>query len=480
MSASSHQLWNRTGGQPHLRKAPSNLRDLSPGRFRRLGKEFLWIGVGQAAVALGSLLALSCLTRALSPEAYGELALAMTGALLAQQVAMGPLSGAFLRFYAAAVDANQVADYLRAAKRLLGFATITLSAVGTVLVLSFCAAGQSRWIGLLVMALLFSQLSGYTTAMDAMQNAARQRAIVALHQGASQWLRFSLAVALIAWLGGSSCVAMGGFILASAAVILSQIVFFRRRILSSQPGLASTSEQDVTRWTHQMRDYAWPFALWGVFTWAQSSADRWALQVCGSPRDVGLYAALYQLGYSPMVLLSNFMVQLVAPVLFSNAGDGTDELRMAQSYRLHSLLMMASVLIVAVTVVGAYLFHSHLFSWFVAPRYREISPLLPLMALSSGLFALGQAASLSLLTGLDSKALLPAKITTALVGVLLSFVGASSLGVRGVVYASVAASFFFLAWVLFLIKRKRRSAPPAMKAPGPYFPTAALLCTEEN
>jgi O-antigen/teichoic acid export membrane protein len=189
-----------------------------------------------------------------------------------------------------------------------------------------------------------------------------------------------------------------------------------------------------------------------------------------------LYAALYQLGYSPIVLLSSFMVQLLSPILFSSAGDGTDELRMARSHRLHSLLMLALALITAGTIVGAYLFHSQLFYLFA--QYREVSPLLPLMALSSALFALAQAASLVLLTGMDTRALLPAKITTALVGVSLSFVGALSLGTRGVVYASVATSFFFLAWVLLLIKRKRIIL--ATRAPGPYFPTAALLCTEEH
>jgi O-antigen/teichoic acid export membrane protein len=206
-----------------------------------------------------------------------------------------------------------------------------------------------------------------------------------------------------------------------------------------------------------MRQYTWPFALWGVFTWAQASADRWALQACGHPRDVGLYAALYQLGYSPMVLLSSFMMQLVSPVLFSSAGDCTDKMRVAQSDRLHSLLMVASGLITCLSIMVAWLFHSQIFSLLVAPQYQVTSPLLPLMVTASGLFCLGQAASLSLLTGLDSKALLPPKITTALVGVLLSFVGAFSLGVRGVVYASVAASFIFLAWVLILVTRKRRA-----------------------
>src|SRR5438874_2297495 len=57
-----------------------------------------------------------------------------------------------------------------------------------------------------------------------------------------------------------------------------------------------------------MRGYAWPFAAWGIFTWMQTASDRWALQGRGTS-EVGFYAALYQLGYYPMTLLSGFLVR---------------------------------------------------------------------------------------------------------------------------------------------------------------------------
>jgi O-antigen/teichoic acid export membrane protein len=277
--------------------------------------------------------------------------------MLAQQAAMGPLAGAFLRFYSAAAEGSHFPAYLCASKRLMGIATVAILGVAMALALTFSVAGQTRWIALLATAFLFSLLSGYNTAMDAMQNAARQRSIVALHQGANQWLRFSLALVLIAWLGASSSVAMLGFALASFAILASQILFFRRGIVQLHPDSEPPDDQSVIRWKAQMSHYAWPIAFWGVFTWGQLSADRWALQVCRSPREVGLYAALYQLGYSPMVLLSNFIVQFSSPVLFSRAGDGTDKGRMTHSHRLHALLMTV------ITLIGFFMSRYSRCSW---------------------------------------------------------------------------------------------------------------------
>src|SRR5438445_2570781 len=109
----------------------------------------------------------------------------------------------------------------------------------------------------------------------------------------------------------------------------------------------------------------------------QTASDRWALQGRGTS-EVGFYAALYQLGYYPMTLLSGFLVQLVSPVLFSRAGDGTDPARMAQSYRLNVLIFQGSLALTALAAVVALLFHQQIFSLSVAREYRRVSPLLTL------------------------------------------------------------------------------------------------------
>src|SRR5439155_11689793 len=120
----------------------------------------------------------------------GELALGMTVAALTQQVVLGPVSGALLRFFAPAAEAGQLNAYLKGARHLLIGATFLLLGLGTLLGLALWRNGQVKWLGLMTAAFSFSLFSGYNSAMDGVQNAARQRAVVAWHQGLGQWLRF--------------------------------------------------------------------------------------------------------------------------------------------------------------------------------------------------------------------------------------------------------------------------------------------------
>ena len=64
--------------------------------LRQLGGEIFWVGTGQVAVVVGSLVGIRLLTESLSPTAYGELALAMTIMTMANYLAMGPLANAAL------------------------------------------------------------------------------------------------------------------------------------------------------------------------------------------------------------------------------------------------------------------------------------------------------------------------------------------------------------------------------------------------
>ncbi|HEV2070110.1 MAG TPA: hypothetical protein VGR26_09980, partial [Acidimicrobiales bacterium] len=69
---------------------------------RRLGREAAWVAAGQAAAALGAFVGVAVLTNVLDPTTYGELALGITLASLAQLVAWSPITAAVLRFFSPA------------------------------------------------------------------------------------------------------------------------------------------------------------------------------------------------------------------------------------------------------------------------------------------------------------------------------------------------------------------------------------------
>lgn len=424
-------------------------------RFRHLGREFLWIGSGQAVATVGMLVGVRLITGVLSPEVYGQLALGMTLGTLVNQVILGPLAGAALRFFSPARDAGELASFLAALRRMLVQATLLVALLGVVVPVVLLVLGQSHLLWLAFAALAFALVSGFNSTLDGLQNAARQRTIVAWHNALSSWGRFLLAFGMVLWLGTSSAVAMTGYACATLVVLVSQLWFFRRTIHPSEIA-AEADGEDARQWNRRMFDYAWPFSTFGVFTFAQMASDRWALEAFATTREVGLYAVVYQLGYYPITILTALLVQLVSPIFFQRAGDGSDVSRVQQVHRLNRRLTFAVLLLTGLAVLVAFGVHGLVFRWLVAPEYRGASWLLPGMVLAGGLFATAQFAVVSLLSGVQTHILIWPKVGGAGLGILLNVIGAAGWGVIGVVVASVVAAAAYLFWILCLVETRYR------------------------
>jgi O-antigen/teichoic acid export membrane protein len=103
-------------------------------RFSHLGKEFVWISIGQGAAVIGGLVGLRLLTNYLSPATFGEIALIMTLATLVNQLLFGPLAGAVLRFLAPAHEAGAIRAYLDATRQLTKVVTLLVAAFTAVFI----------------------------------------------------------------------------------------------------------------------------------------------------------------------------------------------------------------------------------------------------------------------------------------------------------------------------------------------------------
>lgn len=420
-------------------------------RFRRLSREGFWIIAGQAMAMIGLLAGVRLLTELLDPIAYGKLALGMTVATLVSQTLLGPLGNGASRFYAPAAERNDLGGYLIAVRRLV------LQVVGVIVFLMIGASvglpwmGAAHWTALAVTAFLFAVLSGSSSLMSGVQNAARQRSIVALHQGMESWLRWLCAAGLMIWLGASAVVAMAGYAVAAAVVLASQCWFFRKATPERRPFAGR-----ATHWKREIWSYSWPFAAWGIFTWAQLASDRWALELFTTPQEVGLYAALFQLGYYPIATATGMIVQFLSPVFFQRAGDASDSQRRANVNELSARLIVLALIVTGTLFLVTLFFHQPLFSAFVADEYRAVSQLLPWVVLGGGLFATGQTIALNLMSQLKTRSMIAAKIVTAILGVAFSFAGAFVSGITGVVGAGVLFALVYVLWMANLAGKQDR------------------------
>ncbi len=397
--------------------------------------------------AVGSVAGVRLLTGVLSPDLYGQLALAMTFFTLFQQILIAPFSGAFSRFYTLAQEKNQLIAYFESVFWLGARFSLLLLGLGILVVIIMGAAGQVDLAVMAIATMLYTLISGINIFSNSIQNAARYRIVVAWHQGIAQWLRFLGAVLLIVILSPSSQIAMFGYSLSAAMVLASQIFFLRRSVLKDLPSWRNLLRTAPDDWGKKILTYAYPSMFWGLFTWAQLTSDRWALQIFTTTQDVGFYSALYQLGYYPILLLNTVISQFIAPILFRQAGDATDPSRWEKTSRMTHFLIAASLAATVVLFIVTYLFHTQIFNVLVAAEYRGVSSYLPWLVLSSGLFNTGLMASLLIMSAMDTRKLIVPKITTAITGIGLNFLGAMWFGLPGVVAGSIIFAVFHLIWI---------------------------------
>lgn len=421
---------------------------IATARFQRLAKEGAWIVAGQIAMVVGALVLVRVLTAYLDPGQYGELALGLTIAGLVNQVVMGGVAAGIGRFYSIAVEKKALDAYFHGSRRLLGLATLAVALVAGTLLGGMFWLGYSQWTAVAVAALVFSVLSGYNTSLSGIQNAARQRALVAFHGGLDAWLKILLAVGVMLWLGRSSAAVVTGYALSSLLVTGSQLVFLRRLI---RP--AETRQGGGEGWERRIWAYSWPFSAWGLFTWAQQASDRWALQTFASTQDVGMYAVVFQLGYVPIGLAATMAMTFLGPILYQRSGTGTDPTRNTQVHRIAWRITLLGLSMTILAFGFTYMLHEWVFRLLVDAQYYSVSPVLPWMVLAGGIFAAGQMLALKLMSDMKSAAMTTAKIVTATLGVALNVYGAAQFGLHGVVAALVAFSSLYFLWMAWLVQQ---------------------------
>ncbi len=416
-------------------------------RGRRLTIEAAWIALGQIAGLVGSLVLVRVLTERLDAAQYGLLALGLSLVGLVNQTVMGAIVAGVGRFYAIAAEQSDLGRYFLSCRNIFIAASALVLVVALALTAMLAASGLSSWNGFAIAATTLAIVTGYTNSVSGIQNAARQRPTVALHSGLEAWLRILAVLTLILWLGATETVVVSGYIVAAILIAGSQTAFLARLLAGQNVEIKHAAKTD---WTSEISRFAYPFSLWGVFTWAQQVSDRWALESFASTAEVGKYAVVYQLGYAPIGMLTGLLMALFGPILYEKSGAGKDASRDLAVHKMSWAITKMALLLTIVAFGLSLSFHDDVFGLLVAEPFRSVSYLLPWVVLAGGVFAAGQMLSLKLMAELRSRQLIRIKITTAVIGVTINFVGAWIYGVDGVVAGLVVFSAVYLAWSIRL------------------------------
>ncbi|HYW52239.1 MAG TPA: oligosaccharide flippase family protein, partial [Gemmatimonadaceae bacterium] len=248
------------------------LTDVRRGSYNSAARGAGWVMLGQVGAMSAALAGVRLLTAGLTPAAYGELALWLTVAALAQGLVQSPVAQAQLRMFSVARETNGMAPYWAAARRLA-----LLSAGITVLI---CVAayllgplfGARRNLAAAAATCLFAVTAGEFGRRTSVSIAAQRRPLAAAAQAGHEWMRVLLAVAAIHLIVAAPAVALLAFAVSASFWTLVQSRVLHR----AEPGLrASASAPEIAIWRGKLLVYAWPFAAWGVAAVLQANIDRW-------------------------------------------------------------------------------------------------------------------------------------------------------------------------------------------------------------
>jgi O-antigen/teichoic acid export membrane protein len=417
-------------------------------RIKRLTKESAWIIVGQIISVGGALLLVRVLTEYLDPAQYGQMALALTIAGLVTQVATGGVISAIGRFYTIAAEKSDLFNYIRASVKLMGYTTLVVIAIGLILSVGLFATGQSHWLGLTAAVLVFSILSGYYSALVGIQNAARQRAVVALHGGMDALLKIFLVTGIILCVSLTSTSVVFSYALSALLVSISQL-FFLRRLLSKHGDFSLT--QSIQSWVNKMWLFSWPMAASGLFNWGYYASQRWALELFVSTDDVGKFYALTQIAYSPISMAGGMFMSLLTPILYARAGDGENHQRIANVrgivFKLAALGVAATFFMAGITSF----FHEDVFKILVAEQYHDMSVYMPSIVVASGLLQVSFALSIYITAQNKTKLFLLFNVVSNSIVIILNFIMTWLYGIEGLICSMIFGSLLHLLWMLRIV-----------------------------
>jgi len=424
------------------------------GTLLRLKGELAWVMAGQAMAFAGGLAAIKILTNILDVETYGQFAVGLTFAGLISLFVFGPMGQGVLRFFSICREQGSLQQYFEVLRRLhsrvlklLCLFFMLAAAVGSLV-------DESRWTWLVLVSLLFGYLGGVNHLFLSLQNALRQRRIVALHQGGDIWLRIGLAVFLLFWFGKSADFAMTGYCLGMLVVVASQCRFAFRHELVEENWQAGDAQADKDNPIYQsMLEYIRPFLVFAVLGVFVLYADRWILLGMYSEREVGIYAALYMIASAPITLLMNLTGQFVLPVVFDQSGSMQLPGQAQRSRR--SIMLSVAVIgsLMLLIVLIAFLLGEPIIRLMSNSEFSAYATSFWVIALGLCLFHLGQLLVMQGLTqGRPHVYILP-KAIQAVSFLLLALWFAHLYGITGVAVALCISSALYLLAVMFANRR---------------------------
>lgn len=415
---------------------------------KKIIKEFFWVLIGNIANIIGIMAVIKIMSYFLTTKEYGLYYLGISVTVFANQIFFGPFGNGFTRYFLISQKNNDFASFLSSTFRLLNkltYVIISTAVIFFILLYFFYGIGNFIFfISLFIIAIF----SGYTSIIYSYFNINRQRRIIAYYQIFDALIKIIFVIISLSFFHKKTENVLISIAAASLLIFLHQFYYLNKK----QKFKINIEYKSNYNWAKDIFNFSYPFAIWGIFSWLQISSDRWFLGYFRSSRDVAKYAIIFQLGYYPPSIIIGNVIQTITPLLYNKAGDGNNDVLLAESTNVTRKITLLSILITMAGFFLAIFFSSYLLRLLSNVKYVELSYLFPYMVISGGIFATAQILSIDFQSRMKIRQLLFIKIATSIFGVLFSGVAIYYFGLIGSVISSVVFSLSYLLSIIYFSK----------------------------
>ncbi|MCB9307757.1 MAG: lipopolysaccharide biosynthesis protein [Lewinellaceae bacterium] len=397
------------------------------------------------------LAAIKFLTNYLDKSQYGELALYNVMATLPSMFFFGPIGQAILRFYPIAVERNIFSNFYHQYLRIFRKRAILLIGFSLIPLLICLLCNETMWALACILIPLFSILASLNTYSYSLQNAARKRILALSLETGERTLQQLAGISLLIIISNDPIIIFAGYIIVSIIFYFINQHFFNKTFPESNIAHTGTPADIISS---EMIAYSWPFAIFGALFWFQNASERWSLELFQSTEFVAQYAILTQIGFQSTSLVFTSINFFLSPILFKKAGGLKKEGQFEEANKINNMYL-AFILITSLFIsTFFYVFGNEIITLLSNESYTTSAYLLPLIAVSSGLFNFGQYYSNRFTLMLRTRLLMFPKGIASISGVVLNILFSYFWGITGLALSVFITQIIYLFFLQYFWKRK--------------------------
>lgn len=411
---------------------------------RKVLSEGAWVVSSNILGLLVTLYTINLITSKLNISQYGSLGLILTIQGFFSLVFFGSINNGIFRFSSISIQVQRAKNYFTATLKmgiLLGVFTIIIGFFSSI-VFFF---GYKNLIHPFNIVLGTSILLGLSDFILSILLSLRKRKIIFFIKLIESFFKISL-LYLIPINDYFDVLII--YFLVSLINYLLLLYFFKDKL----KGLSFFFTKFEYYWLKKILIYSYPFLIWGIFGWAQQSSVKWALEIYTSRNDIGLFNALMQIGYSPVIILFGVLMNFITPIIFQKINPS--------SITLNSKVFLRKILNVSLICI-LLLFFGTLILVPISPfivdilfpiEYISISKYVPVVFLASGLYSTTNFLANIPFSLNKPKSLLKSSVYSSVVGFISAFLFIYLFGFIGGIYAVLFHSIFYLLITTFKVK----------------------------